>query len=720
MAHRVITTPLSEDVSNSLEDIRKKIMGCTDFAQMCHTLETSLSDLSAYDILVLNESLLERKAFYQTMAVVTMAPKVELGKLHYRIMVDKALSSLEEMHGLDLHRDIDTYISIVGACAAVQGQPQLVIKLVDQAKRYCVAPTKSFYHAAIKACRRRPDLALGLLEDMKGKGLEPDSITYSCLIKCYSQEEQTEAALQFLADVNENSTGPSRGMYVNAISTCRFGRQADLALELLEQLKRDGLSLETDVCVPTIAACVAGRRMPKVFEILDNASQAGLALDATWYVAALKAGKGQVDTALQLLEDMQERGVEPDATTYSTFIRCCIAGGQPQLGLDLLEEITSDRLNLNSSSRHEGIELSWQNYAGFIHSCVKTGETDLAMKLFEEMKESGLLANNPQAYEGVIQGCLWLDTCSEAVSPVSLAFFNDMLNQTGGTVRAYDVIIQACKHGSKALELLEQMESHGLTPTGTTYYRAIQACEKSGDTSFAVQLLNDARSQGITLPTCFYKPVLQLCASGGHADTAQELLEDMEGQGITPGKYAYSFALDACVPHGHADTALQLLQDMEAVPSRSHYITVIGILEDAGEPELARDLLKQAMRTGQLERPWWQQPGRSRPFRSRIQKGPKNEWVLDLRGHTERSSAVVARWWLEEKVAPWAAATSLTAKSAAKSAKVNILVGKGAESAVVRRSVLGVLTELGVPVGGIGEESDKIPVFAKSWIAKRE
>jgi pentatricopeptide repeat protein len=199
---------------------------------------------------------------------------------------------------------------------------------------------------------------------------------------------------------------------------------------------------------------------------------------------------------------MREQGVAPNAFTYSTAIRCCIAEGQPQLGLDLLEEITSDdRLN-----------LSWQNYAGFIHCCVESGEEDVAVRLFEKMKQAGLLANNPQAYEGVIRGCLWAcgpclysaagsttDTGPAAPGPppLALVFFSDMLEDTGGTTSAYDMIIGACRHGGKALELLEQMQCQGLAPSESTYSHAIRACNGSGDTSSADKLRNEAESQGM-------------------------------------------------------------------------------------------------------------------------------------------------------------------------------------------------------------------------------
>ena len=90
---------------------------------------------------------------------------------------------------------------------------------------------------------------------MKGRGLEPNVITYSAAISACEKGRRPDAALDLLAEMKARGLAPNVITYNAAISACEKGGRTDIALDLLAEMKGRGLELNVITYNAGIKAC---------------------------------------------------------------------------------------------------------------------------------------------------------------------------------------------------------------------------------------------------------------------------------------------------------------------------------------------------------------------------------------------------------------------------------------------------------------------------------
>jgi pentatricopeptide repeat domain-containing protein 1 len=90
-----------------------------------------------------------------------------------------------------------------------------------------------------------------------------------------------------------------------------------------------------------ISACEKARNWKRALSLLEEAQQKGINPTAITYNAAISAcAKGkQWEMALSLLEEVQHKGIHPDIITYNAAISACAKGGQREKALELFGEV---------------------------------------------------------------------------------------------------------------------------------------------------------------------------------------------------------------------------------------------------------------------------------------------------------------------------------------------------------------------------------------------
>merc|ERR1719171_111292 len=107
-----------------------------------------------------------------------------------------------------------------------------------------IPPVLTTYNALLDACARNgsPDRMPELVADMKKRGLMPNIITYSTVLKGYCLRGDLSAAFAALDEMKrETPLKPDEIMYNTLLDGCAMAGLFDEGVKLLEQMQRDGI-----------------------------------------------------------------------------------------------------------------------------------------------------------------------------------------------------------------------------------------------------------------------------------------------------------------------------------------------------------------------------------------------------------------------------------------------------------------------------------------------
>jgi pentatricopeptide repeat protein len=110
-----------------------------------------------------------------------------------------------------------------------------------------------------------------------------------------------------------------------------------------------------------------------------------------------------------------------------------------------------------------------------------------------------------------------------------------------------------------------------LSPTATqiTFNTAISALGKGGQMGMALQLLNEMKSHGVLPDRISFNSAMSACARAASPRNdayrrCLSLKQSMHRMGIRPDKFTYSSAISACAKAHQTSEALSLLEVMQA------------------------------------------------------------------------------------------------------------------------------------------------------------
>ena len=208
------------------------------------------------------------------------------------------------------------------------------------------------------------------------------------------------------------------------------------------------------------------------------------------------------ERALEFLNEMGEKGIQPDVYSYSSAIAACEKAAKWEEAVKLLSKMTD-----------EGVEPNVISYSSVISACEKCAEWEKALEFLSEMKEGGIQPN----------------------------------------VVSYSSAISACEKGRQAdvaISLLSEMKVEGIQPDVYSYSSTIAACGEGGAnyTDTALSLLAEMKAEGIQPNVLSYSSAISACDKGGakYTDTALSLFSEMEKAGLKPDGVAYSAITKVC------------------------------------------------------------------------------------------------------------------------------------------------------------------------------
>ncbi|XP_010474658.1 PREDICTED: putative pentatricopeptide repeat-containing protein At1g02420 [Camelina sativa] len=187
--------------------------------------------------------------------------------------------------------------------------------------------------------------AEAFFEEMKGKGLKPDVVTYNSLIDVYCKDREIEKAYKVIDKMREEDETPDVITYTTIIGGLGLIGQPDKAREILNEMKEYG-------CYPDVAAYNAAIRNFCIARRLGDADK--------------------------LVDEMVKKGLSPNATTYNLFFRVLSLANDLGRSWELYKRMLGNGCLPNTQS------------CMFLIKMFKRHEkVDMALRLWEDMVVKG-------------------------------------------------------------------------------------------------------------------------------------------------------------------------------------------------------------------------------------------------------------------------------------------------------------------------------------------
>ncbi|KAJ7528052.1 hypothetical protein O6H91_16G084700 [Diphasiastrum complanatum] len=496
------------------------------------------------------------------------------------------------------------------------------------------------WNAMISACSQNGHAkeALSLFDQMQGKDLKPDPVTFVCALDaCASLGALAKGQEIHVAIVDSGCEGQVivGTALVNLYGKC--GR--------LENARTvfGGLLHPNVVCWSAmIKACIQNGNSKEALDLLDQMQCAGIMPDHITYVSALDAcaslpdlEKGQV-----LHTAIIASGYEGHITVGNSLINMYGKCGSLEQAKNVFHQMP--RRN----------EVSWSS---IIAACAQNGHGMEALVLFSHMQVDGFKPDHV-TFVCTLDACTALATLErgqmihasivdsgyEGLVVVGTALVN-MYGRCGSfenarnvfdrmshrNVITWNAMIAACArngHCKEALNLFNQMQAYGFKPDEVTFVSSLDACASLADLETGKKIhvaiidsgydrlvplgnalvnmygkcgcLQQARRVFGQMPhwnVISWNSIIVAYAQNGHGKEALQLFHEMQYRGVKPDQITFLSLLGACSHMGSVFDGRHyfqsMIQDHGIVPRLEHYVCMIDLLGRAGNLDEAENLI---------------------------------------------------------------------------------------------------------------------------------
>ncbi|KAF7814319.1 pentatricopeptide repeat-containing protein [Senna tora] len=383
---------------------------------------------------------------------------------------------------------------------------------------------------------RRIDDALGVLEEMRGKGgssgmkVEPDVVIFNTLIDGLCKVGRHEESLGLLEQMKTQSEHRPNTITFNCLidGFCKAGN-LDKAHELFDEMNKEGV-LPNVVTLNTLVDGMCKQdKVSSAVEFFNEMQRKGIKGDVVTYSALISAfcNVNNIDKAMQYFDMMFSSGCTPDARVYYCLI----------CGLSLAGRM-DDASHFVSKLKEAGFGLDLYCYNVLISGFCKKKKLEKVLETLQEMEQTG-------------------------TKPDTITY-NTLISYLG---KAGDF--------ETANKMLKKMIKEGHVPSSVTYGAVIHAYCVHGNVNEAMKIFREMKSTSkVPLTTVIYNILIEALCKIKDVESAVSLMDDMKETGIRPNTTTYNAIFKGIQDKKMIDKAFELMDRMVEDACKPDYVTM--------------------------------------------------------------------------------------------------------------------------------------------------
>ncbi|KAI3503935.1 hypothetical protein L1887_32448 [Cichorium endivia] len=314
--------------------------------------------------------------------------------------------------------------------------------LFDKMKSAKLEPNEFTWNALITGYARIGDYdgAFTLFSKMTKTGLIPDVVTWNAMISGFVQSQQTVKAIDLfnhmlLAGIKPNPITIT-GLLPAITSMCSVNSGREIHTQILKtNMHTNPFISSALIDMYSKCGCVKFAR-----SVFDTSRSKNI---ASWNAMIACYGKhGIISSAIELFEEMEKEGVDPNQITLTCVLASCSHGGFVDKGLAIFKRIKESR----------GVEIRGEHYGCVVDMLCRSGKMEMAYELLRELGV-GITDSMVGAF---LNGCVVYDR-GDLVKKMS----EDLVKRPGGFVGLCNVYAGEGEWG-EVERLREVMKVHGV------------------------------------------------------------------------------------------------------------------------------------------------------------------------------------------------------------------------------------------------------------------
>ncbi|KAJ7540086.1 hypothetical protein O6H91_10G001200 [Diphasiastrum complanatum] len=471
--------------------------------------------------------------------------------------------------------------------------------LYEQMKQAGVQPNNVTYGILLKSCASSAALNHGkqLHSDIIRSGFEPDVVVGNTLVDMYAKCGCLEDARQVFNKMIEKDVVSWSAMIAGYVQN-GLGKEA---LALYEQMKNEGVQPNsvTYVILLTSCASIAGLEQGKQLhsDIIRSCCESDVIVGNA--LVDMYAKCGCIEHARKVFNEMIERDVVSWNSMIAGYAKCgCI----------------DDALELFNNMNERNV-VSW---SAIIAGYAQNGLGEEALALYDQMKQEGVLPNNvtyvillnacasiaavkrgKQLHTDIIRSGFQQDVtvgntlvdmyvkcgCIEHAHEV----FNNMNERD---VVSWSTMIAAYAQnglGKEAMSLYEQMRQEGVQPNSVTYVILLKTCASNLALEWGRQLHLDVIRSGCKSDVSVGTTLVDMYAKCGCIEHACRVFNNMHERDVL----SWNVMISGHAQQGLGREALTLLEGMQSegmIPNAITYVSVLSACSHCGLVDEGRHL----------------------------------------------------------------------------------------------------------------------------------
>jgi len=362
------------------------------------------------------------------------------------------------------------------------------------------------------------------------------------------------------------------------------------ALDAFNTVKESGGQLNAFIYNCLMDACIQCLRLETALAYFAEAKEKGL-VDVVSYNTIMKGylADGKDKAASQLLSEMKQRGIAPNAVTYNSLISAMSQRGNSKVLWQLVEEMQAADIHSTTAYRILLQGISCRSQASELRRIVEllesAGNEEKVMDevLFSALAEACLRCGSLDL--------LWERTrfyCQDGLPKIGAPICGSMIKAFGQARQVERVWL-----------LWEMMAAREIMPTSMTLGCMVEALvmnDRAEDAWKLVQKIWEDEMQRPLVNTVIYSSILKGFTMSKQHDKVCALYHEMRDRGIQCNTITYNTLLNALARCGQMKEVPQLLEDMRradppALPDVVTFSTIIKGFCNSGELDKALELL---------------------------------------------------------------------------------------------------------------------------------
>ncbi|KAK9059137.1 hypothetical protein SSX86_021756 [Deinandra increscens subsp. villosa] len=271
--------------------------------------------------------------------------------------------------------DVVSWTNMISAYSNV-GRLQESQFLFDRMKLEGLEPNEFTWNALIAGYARIGDCdgAFTSFSKMNKSGLIPDVVTWNAMISGFVQSQQTTEAVELFRDMLVAGVKPNTITITGLLPAFGSTGSVNSGREIHGLIYRTNMHINVFVASALIdmySKCGCIKHARNVFNITPFKNI------ASWNAMIGCYGKhGMVDSAIELLDKMEDENVQPNQVTLTCVLASCSHGGLVNKGLTLFK-------SMRESQR---VEIRHEHYACVIDILCRSGKVEEAYNLVKELR----------------------------------------------------------------------------------------------------------------------------------------------------------------------------------------------------------------------------------------------------------------------------------------------------------------------------------------------